>query len=99
MKDKTKPKEIQLSQEELSELGFVAQQRVAAHEVATFWEERVGSIQRKIEKTKAIDEGKHIVDWSRAFSDGKIYLIPKPTAVAEVQPVKEEEHGTDKASV
>lgn len=83
-----KPKQYQLSKEQLSEMSYVASQRTAAMEVANFWDKRLERFMDGVRGILGIPR-EYDVNWNDAFVGGTITATQK----------KEEKHDSDKKDV
>lgn len=86
-----KPKEFRISPEELSELSFIVQNYKARQIEVDFWNQSIGSLQRRIAIRLSLNKDDIELDWSQIFPDGKILVRKKvapPKPKIEVKPVE-----------
>ena len=83
-----KPKEFRISPEELSELSFIVQNFKARQIEVEFWNNSIGSLQRRIAIRLALNKDDIELDWSQIFPDGKILVRKKAVPKVEVKPVE-----------
>lgn len=74
-----KMKEFSLTEDELSELSFIAQQERASKEIFNYWGQRIANKFESIKTRLALGPDDHF-DFSKLWTDGKLlsFHAPKP---------------------
>jgi hypothetical protein len=87
-KKEEKPKQYNLSPEEVSELSFVVNNIASTREIAEYWKLRLEKLQLSIQQRLALPFDKFELSFDQVFHEGKVTAIPRPAVKVEV--VKEE---------
>lgn len=78
-----KPKEFQLTQDQVAVVQFYASNERSFQIAAEAFTQKIEEYQKQIAKELSIDLEKNIVMWNSMFMDGKIRVIPKPEIKVE----------------
>ena len=84
-------KEFTITNEELSELSFDAQQFKARQTEMEFWGLTMKQLQNRIAQRLALKETEFRLDWSNIFPDGKLKAIKVPQVKVEVNPTEKKD--------
>lgn len=83
-----KPKEFQLTQDQVSVVQFYASNERSFQIAAEAFSQKIKEYQDQLAKELSIDQEKNIILWNSMFMDGKIRVIPKPEIKVETENAK-----------